>query len=311
MLAFFTLVWPVMTLVDSCANMRRRRHRPRRIILVRHAESVANVDKRMYGRVPDSEITVTKRGYMQAQVAGKQIRKLIGNEGVRFFFSPYMRTRQTLMAILEAFAGNRNVDVTSEPRLREQDFGNFQDCEAMEKVYYDRLKFGRFYYRFPNGEAGTDVYDRVCDFWSTLYRSMDRPGSEQHVENFVLVTHGLLMRIFCMCYFRWTVIEFEQVWNPSNGEIWVLDKQPNGRYRLSGRLKDSMHPIKFGANKSEPLFEHMKEVLTSRRYRPGMGDELHDEMLAHLRVPGPPLVDQDLEECSISFPMDQKQPDQI
>ena len=32
----------------------------------------------------------------------------------------------------------------------------------------------------------------------------------QRVENFVLVTHGLLMRIFCMCYFRWTVAEFEQ-----------------------------------------------------------------------------------------------------
>ena len=31
------------------------------------------------------------------------------------------------------------------------------------------------------------------------------------MRNYVLVTHGLLMRIFCMCYLRWTVAEFEEV----------------------------------------------------------------------------------------------------
>eukprot|EP00415_Alexandrium_ostenfeldii_P002822 UN2822 len=144
-----------------------------------------------------------------------------------------MRTRQTLLAILQAFE-DRRVQITSEPRLREQDFGNFQDPEVMEKVYKERLKFGRFYFRFPNGEAGSDVYDRVCDFWSTLYRFMDYRPEYTTVQNFVLVTHGLLMRIFCMCYFRWMVLEFDQVWNPENCKIWVLEKERNGRYRLAG-----------------------------------------------------------------------------
>ena len=35
------------------------------------------------------------------------------------------------------------------------------------------------------------------------------------MANYALVTHGLLMRIFCMCYLRWTVPEFEQVCNAS------------------------------------------------------------------------------------------------
>jgi hypothetical protein len=30
------------------------------------------------------------------------------------------------------------------------------------------------------------------------------------------ITHGLLMRIFCMCYFRWTVTEFEQARAPKH-----------------------------------------------------------------------------------------------
>ena len=46
----------------------------------------------------------------------------------------------------------------------------------------ERQKFGRFYYRFPNGEAGTDVFDRVSDFWSTLLRSMDTSPVENLVS---------------------------------------------------------------------------------------------------------------------------------
>ena len=53
----------------------------------------------------------------------------------------------------------------------------------------------------------------------------------------MLVTHGLLMRIFCMAYFKWTVQEFEQVWNPTNGEIWVLEKEPSGEYEFAGRWR--------------------------------------------------------------------------
>jgi broad specificity phosphatase PhoE len=46
----------------------------------------------------------------------------------------------------------------------------------------ERQKFGRFYYRLPNGEAGTDVFDRVSDFWSTLLRSMDTSPVENLVS---------------------------------------------------------------------------------------------------------------------------------
>ena len=47
-----------------------------------------------------------------------------------------------------------------EVQLREQDFGNFQDMEGKKREKAERLRFGRFFYRFPNGESGADVYDR-------------------------------------------------------------------------------------------------------------------------------------------------------
>ncbi|CAE7768924.1 unnamed protein product [Symbiodinium microadriaticum] len=168
-----------------------------------------------------------------------------------------------------------------------QDFGNFQDVQQMSEVYKERQKFGRFYYRFPNGEAGTDVFDRVSDFWSSLLRSMDA----NPVENLVLVSHGLLMRIFCMVYFHWTVEEFEQVWNPSNCEVWALEKG-QGSYNLAGRWRPSptggsFREIRFGAKRNQPLWNHMKCRRGPRVFVVPSGDErLEDPMFASL--PGNP-----------------------
>ncbi len=253
----------VVSKLDVRLDRYRARRRPKRIILVRHGQSMGNTNRSAYASVPDSRIPLTERGFAQGAAAGMQIRKLVGNETTRFYYSPYLRARQTLVAILQAFTG-QEVDVQAEPRLREQarlrrrarcamraapppaharstppppcstsrqrcpsqDFGNFQNAHEMDAVMSERQKFGRFYYRFPNGEAGTDVYDRVSDYLTSLFSTMDgrlldggrwrnvenQYDTSPHVpDNLVLVTHGLLMRIFCMCYFRWTPSEFEQV----------------------------------------------------------------------------------------------------
>lgn len=149
--------------------------RPDRIILVRHGESEGNTNKAAYSLTPDSQIALTERGWAQGTVAGLQIRKLVGDESVRFFYSPYMRARQTLLSILQAF-DSQEVQLSSEPRLREQDFGNFQNISEMDKVLGERQKFGRFYYRFPDGEAGTDVFDRMASFITYMFRTMNQGG---------------------------------------------------------------------------------------------------------------------------------------
>ena len=289
------------------AVRRENKQRPERIILVRHGQSEGNTDPRAYANVPDSMIALTERGWAQGVVAGLQIRELVGDESVRFFYSPYLRARQTLLSILQAF-DSQTVQLSTEPRLREQDFGNFQDPAGMNQQMRERQQFGRFYFRFPNGEAGTDVFDRMASFITYLFRTMGEKGYfetstsiEEHGEkpppaaqNYVLVTHGLLMRIFCMCYLRWTVNEFEQVWNPSNCEIWVLERVAGrGVYELAGRWRASPYggsfvDVKFGSSKKEPMYEHMKRPLVSRLVTPGKADALDDAQLAHLRnLPGP------------------------
>ena len=53
----------------------------------------------------------------------------------------------------------------------------------MNDVFVERQKFGRFYYRFPNGEAGTDVFDRMASFITYLFRSMGEKGTPRRGPN--------------------------------------------------------------------------------------------------------------------------------
>ncbi|XP_028087904.1 phosphoglycerate mutase-like protein AT74H [Camellia sinensis] len=140
---------------------------PKRIILVRHGESHGNRDGSAYTTTPDNKIPVTQAGIDQAKSAGAEIRRVISEDGrlhnwkVYFYVSPYERTRTTLREIGRSFPRKRIIGVREECRIREQDFGNFQEEKRMKMIKETRERFGRFFYRFPEGESAADVYDRV------------------------------------------------------------------------------------------------------------------------------------------------------
>ncbi len=113
------LLHPGVRLMDKLIMDKQRHDRPNRIILVRHGESQGNVNRSMYTTTPDSQVQLTARGFEQGLAAGEQLRGIVGDESVSFLYSPYMRTRQTLLGILHAWRGRR-VDFYAEPRLREQ-----------------------------------------------------------------------------------------------------------------------------------------------------------------------------------------------
>ncbi|WP_432247561.1 histidine phosphatase family protein [Streptomyces sanyensis] len=215
--------------------------RPRRIVLVRHGESVGNLDDTVYEREPDHALRLTERGLAQAQETGERLRSLFGGERVSVYVSPYRRTHDTLRAFRLDPA---LVRVREEPRLREQDWGNWQDRDdvRLQKTYRDA--YGHFFYRFAQGESGADVYDRVGAFLESLHRSFDAPD---HPPNVLLVTHGLTMRLFCMRWFHWTVAEFESLTNPDNGETRVLELEAGGHYRLDRPFERWCTPRSYGA----------------------------------------------------------------
>ena len=201
-------------------------HRPSRIILVRHGESLANLDDSIYETVPDHRIGLTDKGFEQARATGARVREILGGDRVEVYVSPYLRTRQTLAAMALPIAER---DVRVEPRLREQDWANFQDPADITEQRSLRDRYGHFYYRFTHGESGSDVYDRVSTFLESLFRNFETPHAPRSV---VIVTHGLTMRLFCMRWFHWSVEYFESLENPDNAEAKVLARQADHHYRL-------------------------------------------------------------------------------
>ncbi|CAM8963035.1 unnamed protein product [Rhodiola kirilowii] len=214
---------------------------PKRIILVRHGESQGNLDNSAYSTTPDYKIPLTELGLEQAREAGEKIRRLISGEGkydwkVYFYVSPYERTRSTLREIGRSFSRKRVIGVREECRIREQDFGNFQIEERMKAIKKTREKFGRFFYRFPEGESASDVYDRVSSFLESLWRDIDLNRLHQNPSqdlNLIIVSHGLASRVFLMKWFKWTVEQFEYLNNLGNCEVRVMQLGEGGEYTLA------------------------------------------------------------------------------
>jgi broad specificity phosphatase PhoE len=170
---------------------------------------------------------------------------LRADDTLHFFTSPYRRTRETTEGILETLTSDEeepspfkrsNIKVHEEPRLREQDFGNFQPCSAeMERMWQERADYGHFFYRIPNGESAADAYDRVSGFNESLYRQF---GEDDFASVCVLVTHGLMSRVFLMKWYHFSVEYFEDLRNVNHCEFLIMKKQEDsGKYILQNKLR--------------------------------------------------------------------------
>ena len=201
---------------------------PKRIILVRHGESEANVDPTVYARVPDWQIALTEKGIAQAREVGRKIVGLIGDGAFGVFSSPYVRTEQTKNAMLEEI-GREPVFDYQDPTLREQEYGNMPPTDENEANRAFRKKFGYFFYRFPNGESCADVYDRMALFLDTLYRRFDRPNCP---ENIIIVSHGTAIKCFLARWYHWSIECFESIGQLPNCHVAIMSAADGG-YVLS------------------------------------------------------------------------------
>jgi broad specificity phosphatase PhoE len=63
-------------------------------------------------------------------------------------------------------------------------------------------------------------------------------------RNYVLVTHGISIRVLLARYFRYTIDQFNILSNPNNGEMVVLRHNGEGRLELDGRCQLEMEEDK-------------------------------------------------------------------
>jgi broad specificity phosphatase PhoE len=216
------------------------------IYLVRHGQSVANVDASVYLTTADHAVPLSDLGREQAREAGRFLndhfsaRELEGTH-VRLWTSPYLRTRQTADGIGEScrgFISDRREDIL----LCEQQFGLFDGISdedlpkqfPEEFAHYEKCQRheGRFWARMPLGESRFDVALRIRLFFGTIQRDTER----HDIRNVVIVCHGVTLRAFIMSWLHLTPEWFEAEKNPTNCAVRLLSDNADEGYIFRSEL---------------------------------------------------------------------------
>lgn len=212
------------------------------IYIIRHGESEGNA--RMVGDdnyIIDSNIKLNQTGIEQAKEAGRILSKHLNVLDGVFWVSPFTRTRETFQNICETANEDINgYDYIEDPRLVEQDFGDF-DFQFYNKwkdlsphsFFINQARYndesGRFFARLENGESMLDVYNRISLFVKTRLET-----SSYH--NNIIVTHGYASIALTMFLLNSSIEAFYHTETPPNGSIRHIVYR-NGEYRDKGYIK--------------------------------------------------------------------------
>ena len=132
----------------------------------------------------------------------------------------------------------------------------------MERMWQERADYGHFFYRIPNGESAADAYDRISGFNESLWRQF---GDDDFPSVCVLVTHGLMTRVFLMKWYHWSVEYFEDLRNINHCEFVVMKQENNGKYALQTELR-TWTEFQARAAATNTAKVEASPVLTTRRW---------------------------------------------
>ena len=239
---------------------------PARLWVVRHGQSAGNVARdaaesqglHLIDLVTrDADAPLSGLGNAQAQALAHWFAQMPEAERPRsFLVSPFVRAQQTMWAVTDAMALDRD-DIHVDERLREKEFGILDGytragIEAkFPELHAQRALVGKFYFRPPGGESWCDVILRL--------RSMVEVLRRDHVGDRVLVVaHQVIVN--CLRYLLECLDE---------AAILAMDKAadvPNcgvTEYALEGTGND-MRFLQQRANFVLPLLEAGAPVTTAK-----------------------------------------------
>jgi broad specificity phosphatase PhoE len=215
-----------------------------RLFLVRHGQSLGNVDPTVHARMADHAIPLSDRGVEQAVEAGRFLdshfaqRYGTSKPRIRLWTSPYRRTRQTADA-LQLGAPSWLEDRREHVLLCEQQFGLFDGVPdeewparfPAEWAHYSKCEQfqGRFWARMPLGESRWDVATRVHQAFGTFHRDRERG-----VDDIVVVCHGVTLRAIVMMWCHLTPEWFDAEKNPLNCSVRLIEDGTDRGYIYPG-----------------------------------------------------------------------------
>ncbi|GBB95071.1 hypothetical protein RclHR1_02470015 [Rhizophagus clarus] len=184
------------------------------ITIIRHGESIGNVQQRWQGH---TNSPLTNFGAQQAEQAGEALKH---EKFTSVITSDLIRTISTAKLILSRninFSTNA-VELYSDVRLREQHFGYFEDKSNTIPVKYALTPPDRRLIKFvgEGAESLEDVFSRAMLFLSELlsyYQQQQKIISQQGHPHILIVSHSIFINEFLNALLiHKTILRYQQQW---------------------------------------------------------------------------------------------------
>jgi broad specificity phosphatase PhoE len=153
------------------------------ILLVRHAFSITNKAGCFTGRL---DVPLDDIGRSQAILLSEYLRSNYKIDAI--YSSDLSRVIDTVKPLSDFLGININLD----PLLRETNIGRWQgktvsEIACVEPELVEEMKKEPYYFRFPEGECESEVYQRAI-------ASLSKIVSENEGKTVVIATHGGIIR---------------------------------------------------------------------------------------------------------------------
>ena len=194
----------------------------KKLILVRHGQSIYNLENRFTGW---KDVDLTEKGEKEAEFAGEILKD--NNLYPDFAFTSNLkRAQETLRIIFKKM--DINVPITYNEALNERDYGSLigqNKAEAAERFGKDQVQIWRRSYDTPppDGESLKMTCDRVMP-----YLKEEILNQFNLYNNIIISAHGNSIRAIVMKLFNFTpeeILKTEVGW--CEPWIFTLDKNKN------------------------------------------------------------------------------------
>ena len=203
-----------------------------KIILIRHAESFANLDLDIHLSKSDHDILLSSHGRIQAE--SLDLRHLGFSH---WYLSPYKRALWTfVLSKTEYLAEGSSLNV--EPLVVERRIADRCGTDHYKLIVSEWKKRGSFWWSgFENGyESGAKVYERASIF---LNKINHKHFSGDRKETVVVFTHGFFMQMMRICLIGNEGVDINgKRKNPDNTEQWIFSSEDGKNWELESEIKN-------------------------------------------------------------------------